>query len=120
MGRLSRRETAGFGAYARLALAAAALARADALAPRELDDVLPPGPRTVGRVSRLFAGPAARRGRPGERLAEALEHGADESTATVLTFGYPAKPRRDPGSQSPEAWVDGADRKPFEEIVKEL
>ncbi len=40
-----------------------------------------------------------------ERLAEALEHGEDESTATVLTFGYPEKPRRDPESQSPEDWV---------------
>lgn len=55
-----------------------------------------------------------------ERLAQALESGEDESTATVLTFGYPAKPRRDPESQSPEDWVQSADRKPFEEIVKEL
>ncbi len=55
-----------------------------------------------------------------ERLAEALELGEDESTATVLTFGYPEKPRRDPESQSPEDWVQAADRKPFGEIVKEL
>lgn len=54
------------------------------------------------------------------RLAEALEHGEDESTATVLTFGYPAKPRRDPESQPAEAWVAAADRKPFQEIVKEI
>ena len=38
----------------------------------------------------------------------------------MLTFGYPEKPRRDPESQSPEDWVQSADRKPFEEIVKEL
>ncbi len=55
-----------------------------------------------------------------ERLAEALEHGEDESTATVLTFGYPEKPRRDPESQSPEDWLHSADRKPLREIVKEL
>jgi nitroreductase len=55
-----------------------------------------------------------------ERLAEALEQSEDESTATVLTFGYPAKPRRDPESQAPEDWLRSADRKPFEEIVKEL
>ena len=48
-----------------------------------------------------------------ERLAEALEHGEDESTATVLTFGYPEKPRRDPESQPAEDWVQSADRKPF-------
>ena len=55
-----------------------------------------------------------------ERLAEALEHGEDESTATVLTFGYPETPRRDPESQPAEDWVRSADRKPFGEIVKEL
>ncbi len=55
-----------------------------------------------------------------DRLREALAHGDDESTATVLTFGYPAKPRRAPEAQSPEAWVRSADREPFGEIVKEL
>lgn len=54
-----------------------------------------------------------------DRLREALEHGEDESTATVLTFGYPAVPRRDPQSQSPEDWVRSADRRPFEEIVEQ-
>lgn len=55
-----------------------------------------------------------------DRLAEALEHGEDETTATVLTFGYPAKPRRDPESQSADAWAAAADRKPFPEVVKEI
>jgi nitroreductase len=55
-----------------------------------------------------------------DRLREALEHGEDESTATVLTFGYPAKPRRDPASQSAEAWVRSADRLALEEVVREL
>jgi nitroreductase len=55
-----------------------------------------------------------------DRLREALEHGEDESVATVLTFGYPEKARRDPQSLQPEEWVQRADRLPFEEIVKEI
>lgn len=55
-----------------------------------------------------------------DRLREALEHGEDEQVATVLTFGYPAKPRRDPQSLSPDEWVRRADRLPYEEIVKEI
>lgn len=55
-----------------------------------------------------------------DRLREALEHCEDESVATVLTFGYPATPRRDPQSLAAEEWVRRADRKPFEEIVKEI
>ncbi len=55
-----------------------------------------------------------------ERLREAVGHGEDESVATVLTFGYPAKPRRDPQSQSADEWVARADRRPLEEIVTEV
>ena len=61
------------GAHMRLAAAAWALVRADALMPRELDPLLPTGARTLARVVRLFAGPQARRGRAGERLARSLE-----------------------------------------------
>ncbi|GGL16712.1 2-polyprenylphenol 6-hydroxylase [Caulobacter rhizosphaerae] len=50
-----------------------ALARADALVPREVEPILPPSARLAGRVLRLFAGSAARKGRPGERLARVLE-----------------------------------------------
>jgi ubiquinone biosynthesis protein len=50
-----------------------ALVRADALVPREIEPILPPSARLAGRALRLFAGPAARRGRPGERLARVLE-----------------------------------------------
>jgi ubiquinone biosynthesis protein len=49
------------------------LVRADALLPVSLDPYLPPGARLMAKVVRLFAGPEARRGRPGERLARALE-----------------------------------------------
>ena len=45
------------------------LIRADALIPRELDPLLPPGARTLARFLRLFAGRDGARGRPGERLA---------------------------------------------------
>jgi nitroreductase len=54
-----------------------------------------------------------------ERLRTALGHGEDESVATVLTFGYPARPRRDPDSLSPEEWIERADRRPWKEIVQE-
>ncbi|HEY3798041.1 MAG TPA: 2-polyprenylphenol 6-hydroxylase [Caulobacteraceae bacterium] len=66
-------EPARGGGYLRLAGAALTLIRADALAPRELDPLLPPGPRMLARTLRLLSGPEARRGRPGERLAAALE-----------------------------------------------
>ena len=64
---------ASLSAYLRLIDVGWTLARADALLPRELDAVLPPGPRALGRLLRLFSGGEARRGRPGERLARALE-----------------------------------------------
>jgi ubiquinone biosynthesis protein len=49
------------------------LVRADALIPREVEPLLPPSARLAGGFLRLFAGGAARRGRPGERLARVLE-----------------------------------------------
>ncbi len=55
-----------------------------------------------------------------KRLRAALGHGEDESVATVLTFGYPAKARRDPESLTADEWVARADRRPWEEIVTEL
>lgn len=55
-----------------------------------------------------------------ERMREALGHGEDEKVVTVLAFGHPAKPRREPESQPAEAWVAAANRRPFEEIVQEL
>ncbi len=61
------------GSHLRLAGAAWALIRADALAPRELAPLLPPSARALAGFLRLFSGAAARRGRPGERLALALE-----------------------------------------------
>jgi ubiquinone biosynthesis protein len=61
-------------AFFRLLGALWVLVRADALMPRALDPYLPPSVRLLARILRLFAGPQGRRGRPGERLAVALEH----------------------------------------------
>ena len=61
------------GAFWRLAGAAWALARADALIPLETEPVLPSQARLAGRALRLLAGAQARAGRPGERLARVLE-----------------------------------------------
>lgn len=55
-----------------------------------------------------------------DRLRESLEHGEDELVATVLTFGYPDTPPRDPQSLPADEWVRRADRRPYEEIVKQI
>lgn len=60
-------------AFWRLTGAGWALVRADALIPREVEPQLPPSAKWAGRALRLFAGGAAKRGRPGERLARVLE-----------------------------------------------
>jgi ubiquinone biosynthesis protein len=60
-------------AFWRLIGAGWVLVRADALVPRELDPILPPSARLAARTLRVFAGPRARLGRPGQRLAGALE-----------------------------------------------
>ena len=60
-------------AFGRLVGASWVLLRADALIPRELDPILPPSTRALARTLRLFSGPQARQGRPGERLARAFE-----------------------------------------------
>ncbi len=61
-------------AFGRLVGATWVLIRADALAPREIDPALPPAARQLARALRLLSGPQARQGRPGQRLAKALEH----------------------------------------------
>lgn len=64
---------AGLASFGRLVAAGWTLARADALLPREFDELYPGGLQTAGRMVRVFAGREAREGRPGERLARALE-----------------------------------------------
>jgi ubiquinone biosynthesis protein len=60
-------------AFVRLLGAVWRLMRADALAPREMDALLPPGARAAARLARVVAGPRSRVGRPGERVAGVLE-----------------------------------------------
>jgi nitroreductase len=45
-----------------------------------------------------------------------LEEG--EQVATVLSFGYPARPR-DPQRRGADEWIARANRKPFEDVVSE-
>ena len=61
------------GSFARLLGAGWVLARNDALIPRELEPLLPARARVLGKLARLFAGGQAKVGRPGERMARALE-----------------------------------------------
>ncbi len=63
----------GLSSWIRLAGAAWVLIRADALVPREIDPLLPAGPRAAARTLRLFAAREGRGQRPGQRLAEAFE-----------------------------------------------
>ncbi|HEX2559830.1 2-polyprenylphenol 6-hydroxylase [Phenylobacterium sp.] len=63
----------GPAAFARLIGAAWMLVRNDALLPREFDHLYAGGVRTLANVTRVAAGPEAKVGRPGERLARALE-----------------------------------------------
>ena len=60
-------------AYGRLVSVGLLLARHDALLPRELQNLYPPGVKLLANLSRLMAGPPSRVGRPGERLARSLE-----------------------------------------------
>jgi ubiquinone biosynthesis protein len=60
------------GSWPRLIGVIWTLGRADAVLPREIEPALPGSLRVAARLSRLFAGREARKGRPGERLAGAL------------------------------------------------
>lgn len=64
---------ARIAAFGRLVGAGWRLARHDALLPREFEPLYPPALLSAGRLLRVFAGGRARQGRPGERLARALE-----------------------------------------------
>jgi nitroreductase len=49
----------------------------------------------------------------------ALRLGDDADVPVVLSFGYPAKRRR-PERRSVGDWIDRANRKPFDEVVREI
>jgi ubiquinone biosynthesis protein len=63
----------GLAAFGRLIGAVWRLIRNDALLPRELDALYTPSLRVLSKFLRLFSGADGRKGRPGERLARALE-----------------------------------------------
>lgn len=50
--------------------------------------------------------------------AAAVGVGEGESVATILSFGYPARPS-DPSRRAPEEWIERADRRPFGDVVSE-
>lgn len=51
-----------------------------------------------------------------EAGAAAVGVAEGEQVATILSFGYPAKPR-DPQRRSAEEWIERADRTPFDDVV---
>ncbi len=54
-----------------------------------------------------------------EGLTALLGLGEDERVATILTLGHPARPA-DPGRRSPQDWIERLDRKPYDEVVREV
>ena len=52
-------------------------------------------------------------------LNRALRLDDDATIAAVLSFGHPAKPR-DPARRSAEEWIERANRKPYEDVVREI
>jgi nitroreductase len=50
---------------------------------------------------------------------EAAARICGDEVKTVLSFGYPAKPR-DPQSRTPEEWSARANRKPLAELVRKI
>jgi nitroreductase len=53
-----------------------------------------------------------------DAAAALIGAGEGEQVATILSFGYPSRPRR-PQSRSADEWIERADRIPFEDIVTE-
>lgn len=54
-----------------------------------------------------------------DQAAGALGLSDEERAVTVITFGYPVRPR-DPQRRSPEEWIARAGRKPFDEVARRL
>ena len=52
-------------------------------------------------------------------LNRALRLGDDDKIAAVLSFGYPITPR-DPNRRSADDWIARADRKPYDDVVREI
>jgi nitroreductase len=54
-----------------------------------------------------------------DAVSDLLALREDEHVATVLTFGYPAKPS-DPAARTADEWSAGAGRKPLDELVERV
>jgi nitroreductase len=54
-----------------------------------------------------------------EALGELVDLADDERPVTVVSFGYPSRVPN-PERHSPEQWIERADRKAFEEVVRRL
>jgi nitroreductase len=52
-------------------------------------------------------------------LRRALRLGEEAKVAAVLSFGHPAR-KRNPERRSADEWVARANRKPYDELVREL
>jgi len=55
----------------------------------------------------------------GVRDSDAAAEICGGEVRTILSFGYPARPR-DPASRSAEEWSERANRKPLSELVREV
>ena len=52
-----------------------------------------------------------------DRMREVVGHAPDEQVATVLSFGYAARPGK-PEARSAQEWIARANRRPLNEIVE--
>ena len=52
-----------------------------------------------------------------DRMRGVVGHAPDEQVATVLSFGYPARPGK-PEARSAQEWIARANRRPLDEIVE--
>jgi ubiquinone biosynthesis protein len=77
------------------------LLRHDALVPREITPILPPGARLLAGFVHLFAGRDARTGRPGQRLGRAFEH----LGPVAIKLGQVLATRADIFGSSPATWA---------------
>jgi nitroreductase len=53
-----------------------------------------------------------------EAMAAAVGVTEGEQVATVISFGYPARPRN-PERRTADEWIERANRRPFEDVVSE-
>jgi nitroreductase len=53
-----------------------------------------------------------------DQMRQVLDLAEDEQAAIVLSFGYPARPSH-PERRSADAWIERADRLPFDAVVDE-